>query len=53
MKFLEDVLLAPVISEKSYDGISESNSYTFFVHPKTNKLEIKKAVETITTTFKI
>ena len=44
MKFLEDVLLAP-ISEKSYDRISESNSYTFFVHPKTNKLEIKKAVE--------
>jgi large subunit ribosomal protein L23 len=47
MKFLEDVLLAPVISEKSYDRISESNSYTFFVHPKTNKLEIKKAVEQI------
>jgi large subunit ribosomal protein L23 len=45
MKFLEDVLLAPVISEKSYDRISESNSYTFFVHPKTNKLQIKKAVE--------
>lgn len=45
MKFLEDVLLAPVISEKSYDRISESNSYTFFVHPRTNKLEIKKAVE--------
>ena len=45
MKFLEDVLLAPVISEKSYDRISESNSYTFFVHPKTNKLELKKAVE--------
>lgn len=45
MKFLEDVLLAPVISEKSYDRISESNSYTFFVHPKTNKLEVKKAVE--------
>ena len=45
MKFLEDVLLAPVISEKSYDRISASNSYTFFVHPKTNKLEVKKAVE--------
>ena len=45
MKFLEDVLLAPVISEKSYERISESNSYTFFVHPETNKLEIKKAVE--------
>ncbi len=45
MKYLEDVLIAPVISEKSYDRISDSNSYTFFVHPKTNKPEIKKAVE--------
>jgi ribosomal protein L23 len=32
MKFLEDVLLSPVISEKSYDRISDSNAYTFFVH---------------------
>ena len=45
MKYLEDVLIAPVISEKSYDRISESNSYTFFVHPKTDKPQIKKAVE--------
>ena len=45
MKYLEDILLAPVISEKSYDRISESNSYTFFVDPKTDKPQIKKAVE--------
>jgi large subunit ribosomal protein L23 len=45
MKYLEDVLLAPVISEKSYDRISESNSYTFFVDPKSDKPQIKKAVE--------
>ena len=45
MKYLEDVLIAPVISEKSYDRIAESNSYTFFVHPKTDKPQIKKAVE--------
>ena len=45
MKYLEDVLIAPVISEKSYDRITDSNSYTFFVHPKTDKLQIKKAVE--------
>ena len=36
---------APVISEKSYDRIADSNSYTFFVHPKTDKPQIKKAVE--------
>ena len=47
MKYLEDVLLAPVISEKSYDRIADSNSYTFFVHPKTDKPQIKKAIEQI------
>ena len=47
MKYLEDVLIAPVISEKSYDRIADSNSYTFFVHPKTDKPQIKKAVEQI------
>ena len=45
MKYLEDVLIAPVISEKSYDRIADSNSYTFFVHTKTDKPQIKKAVE--------
>ena len=45
MKYIEDVLIAPVISEKSYDRIADSNSYTFFVHPKTDKPQIKKAVE--------
>ena len=45
MKYLEDVSIAPVISEKSYDRIADSNSYTFFVHPKTDKPQIKKAVE--------
>ena len=41
MKYLEDVLIAPVISEKSYDRISDSNSYSFFVHSKTDKQQIK------------
>ena len=45
MKYLEGLLIAPVISEKSYDRIADSNSYTFFVHPKTDKPQIKKAVE--------
>ena len=45
MKYLEDILIAPVISEKSYDRIADSNSYTFFVHTKTDKPQIKKAVE--------
>ena len=45
MKYLEDILIAPLISEKSYDRIANSNSYTFFVHTSATKPEIKKAVE--------
>ena len=41
-----DVILAPVISEKSYSLIDE-NAYTFLVHPEANKTEIRQAVETI------
>ena len=45
MKYLEDVLIAPLISEKSYVRIADSNSYTFFVHKNSNKPEIKRAVQ--------
>ena len=41
-----DVLIAPVVSEKSY-GLLDDNKYTFVVHPDANKTEIKIAVETI------
>lgn len=41
-----DVLLAPVVSEKSY-ALIEDNKYTFLVHPDANKTEIKIAVERI------
>jgi large subunit ribosomal protein L23 len=41
-----DVLLAPVISEKSY-GLLDENKYTFDVHPKANKTQIKIAVKQI------
>jgi large subunit ribosomal protein L23 len=41
-----DVLLAPVISEKSY-GLLEENKYTFVVAPHANKTEIKIAVEQV------
>ena len=47
MKYLEDVLIQPLISEKSYDRIEDSNSYTFFVHTSSTKPEIKRAVEEI------
>ena len=41
-----DVLLAPVISEKSY-GLLDSNTYTFIVLPTANKTQIKIAVEKV------
>ncbi len=41
-----DVLLAPVISEKSY-GLLDENQYTFIVRPDANKTQIKIAVQQI------
>jgi large subunit ribosomal protein L23 len=41
-----DVLLAPVISEKSY-GLLDENKYTFLVATDANKTEIKIAVEQV------
>jgi large subunit ribosomal protein L23 len=41
-----DVLLAPVVSEKSY-GLLDENKYTFLVSPDANKTEIKIAVEAV------
>ena len=41
-----DIVLAPVISEKSY-GLMEDNVYTFVVHPDSNKTQIKIAIEQI------
>ncbi|MGX7824286.1 50S ribosomal protein L23 [Actinokineospora sp. 24-640] len=41
-----DIVLAPVISEKSY-GLLEENKYTFVVRPDANKTEIKIAIEKI------
>ena len=41
-----DIVLAPVISEKSY-GLLEEGTYTFLVRPDSNKTQIKIAVEKI------
>jgi large subunit ribosomal protein L23 len=41
-----DVLIAPVISEKSY-GLLDENKYTFIVRPDANKTQIKIAVEKV------
>ena len=41
-----DILLAPVISEKSY-GLLDEDKYTFVVRPDANKTQIKIAVEKV------
>jgi large subunit ribosomal protein L23 len=46
MKDPRDVILAPIVSEKSY-GLIEDGVYTFKVHPEASKPEIHDAVEAI------
>jgi large subunit ribosomal protein L23 len=41
-----DILLAPVVSEKSYNLLDEGK-YTFLVDPSANKTEIKIAIEKV------
>ena len=46
MKDPRDIILAPVVSEKSY-ALIEQGVYTFKVHPSASKPEIHDAVEAI------
>ncbi|MAD29569.1 MAG: 50S ribosomal protein L23 [Flavobacteriaceae bacterium] len=39
------ILIKPIITEKATLGSELYNQYAFLVHPKSNKVEIKKAVE--------
>ena len=41
-----DIILSPVVSEKSY-GLIDDGKYTFLVDPRSNKTEIKLAIEKI------
>ena len=42
-----DIIIAPIISEKSYVQLNEHNWYTFLVHPDANKTQIKIAIQEI------
>ena len=46
MKDPREILLKPVVSEKSY-ALLDENKYTFLVDPRANKTEIKIAVEKV------
>lgn len=47
MKTRYDVVLAPIVSEKSYDMIERRNTYTFLVDPRASKEEIRDAVQAL------
>ncbi|PKM43163.1 MAG: 50S ribosomal protein L23 [Firmicutes bacterium HGW-Firmicutes-8] len=44
MRNARDVLRKPIVSERSM-GLLEQNKYSFYVDPKSNKIEIKHAVQ--------
>ena len=46
MKDPRDIIYRPVISEKTY-GLLDENKYTFVVDPRSNKTQIKQAIEGI------
>jgi len=41
-----DVIIAPVLSEKAVVAMQDGK-YTFYVHPKANRVQVKEAVETV------
>lgn len=47
MRTSHDIILAPVVSEKSYDLIEFRNTYTFEVDRRATKPQIKEAVERV------
>ena len=47
MKNPRDIIIEPIVSEKSYDLAARNNTYSFIVDPRSNKTEIKQAIESI------
>jgi len=47
MRTAHDIILAPVVSEKSYQLIEDHNTYTFEVDPRASKEQIREAVEKV------
>ncbi len=45
MDDLRDIIVAPIITEKSMQQMEEDNTYTFQVDPDANKIEIRKSIE--------
>ena len=42
-----DVIKRPLLTESSMDRLDKANTYVFAVHPRANKIQIRRAVETL------
>jgi len=47
MIHMREIIIAPLVTEKSSSQMASNNSYTFKVSMNANKIEIKKAIERI------
>jgi len=47
MRDVYDVIVSPVVTEKSATALEENNVYTFIVNRDSNKIEISRAIEKI------
>jgi large subunit ribosomal protein L23 len=45
MRSPQDTVIKPLVTEKAVDLARLQNKYTFYVNPKSNKIEIRRAVE--------
>ena len=46
MKDPRDIIISPIVSEKSYAAV-QNKQYSFYIDPRVNKGEVKKAIEKI------
>ena len=47
MRNINEVIIRPVITEKSHTALDTQGAYTFVVAKEANKIEIAKAIETL------
>ena len=45
MPTLHEIIVKPVVTEKSSEAYQERGEYTFRAHPQANKTDIRRAVE--------
>jgi large subunit ribosomal protein L23 len=46
MKDPRDIIISPIVSEKSYASV-QNKQYSFYIDPRVDKVEVRKAIEKI------